>query len=374
MDPSQVYKMQSSKRGCFSLQLYAEATETTLPAFFLTSFQLGHQKLLAWIRKYMDDMHLDEKFKGRVFGTCVSCGGQDALQRAFDCVLDEEDTLLMEASTYSGAIAATRATGCKLVAVSMDEFGILPKSLESILSTWDEQKEGHRRPKALYVVPTANNPTSATIPTDRRREIYSICQRYNILIFEDDPYWNLLYPSSEHYGKLVSFFKMDTDNRVIRFDSFSKIFAVGLRVGWVSGPSRLVEAISYDIEAGAQHASAAAQLELISALDSWGEAGFAAHIAHTQSFYETRCATFMKLVAKHLSPLGVTAATPDAGMFAWFNLGALGIKDTSDLVKNLAEKHGVLFVPGAAFSPEPRPSHFVRAAFSTHIPASSFTC
>jgi kynurenine/2-aminoadipate aminotransferase len=186
-------------------------------------------------------------------------------------------------------------------------------------------------------------------------------------------YWNLLYPSSNHYEKLVSFFQTDTDGRVLRFDSFSKIFAVGLRVGWVSGPPRLVEAISYDLEAGAQHASAAAQLELISTLELWGDAGFRAHVLKTQTFYEHRCKVFMAAFEKHLSPLGITMGQPDAGMFAWLNLSKVTQNDTSELVKRLAEDHKVLFVPGIAFSALQKPSRFIRAAFSTRPFPGGFT-
>jgi DNA-binding transcriptional MocR family regulator len=72
--------------------------------------------------------------------------------------------------------------------------------------------------------------TAGTItPLGRKREIYSICADYNVLILEDDPYYYLQF-STAHGGEPKglndlgrSYLSMDIDNRVIRLDSFSKV-------------------------------------------------------------------------------------------------------------------------------------------------------
>lgn len=35
------------------------------------------------------------------------------------------------------------------------------------------------------------NPTSGVLSLERRKEIYSLCQKFDVLIIEDDPYWLL---------------------------------------------------------------------------------------------------------------------------------------------------------------------------------------
>jgi DNA-binding transcriptional MocR family regulator len=47
--------------------------------------------------------------------------------------------------------------------------------------------------QVIYVNPTGANPTGVTISLERRREIYKICQEFDLLIFEDDPYFFLQY-------------------------------------------------------------------------------------------------------------------------------------------------------------------------------------
>ncbi len=52
-----------------------------------------------------------------------------------------------------------------------------------------------------------------------------ICSEHDILILEDDPYFYL----QPEVDLIPSFLSMDEDGRVIRFDSFSKIFSSGIR-------------------------------------------------------------------------------------------------------------------------------------------------
>ena len=40
-----------------------------------------------------------------------------------------------------------------------------------------------------------------------------------------------------------SLFSLDTEGRVIRFDSFSKILSSGIRLGFVTGPRPLIERV-----------------------------------------------------------------------------------------------------------------------------------
>lgn len=97
---------------------------------------------------------------------------------------------------------------------------------------------------------------------ERRKEIYKLCQKYDIMIIEDDPYWYLQYPSAiaaniasgkttkpadmphdaskkssgfDFLDSLVpSYLAVDIDGRVVRLDTFSKTIAPGCRMGWVS--------------------------------------------------------------------------------------------------------------------------------------------
>jgi aspartate/methionine/tyrosine aminotransferase len=114
-------------------------------------------------------------------------------------LLDEDDSILVEAPTYPGALAFLKPLGCDLVPVETDGEGIIPASLRKLLDDWDASLLDNmaggkgRKPKCLYTCPTGCNPTGATISEERRREIYAIARDHDFLILEDDPYHFLQY-------------------------------------------------------------------------------------------------------------------------------------------------------------------------------------
>ena len=78
-----------------------------------------------------------------------------------------------------------------------------------------------------------------TISNIRRKQILELCSQYNLILLEDDPYYYLQF--EEKHLRPPSFFSLDTEGRVIRFDSFSKILSSGIRLGFVTGPKPLIE-------------------------------------------------------------------------------------------------------------------------------------
>ena len=73
----------------------------------------------------------------------------------------------------------------------------------------------------------------------RRKQILELCSQYNLILLEDDPYYYLQF--EEKHLRPPSFFSLDTEGRVIRFDSFSKILSSGIRLGFVTGPKPLIK-------------------------------------------------------------------------------------------------------------------------------------
>ena len=87
-------------------------------------------------------------------------------------------------------------------------------------------------------MPIGGNPTGSSTSLERKKRIYELAQKFNLIVLEDDPYYYLQFD-----GKIPSYFSMDVDGRVLRFDSLSKILSAGARLGWVSGPKALIDRI-----------------------------------------------------------------------------------------------------------------------------------
>ena len=102
----------------------------------------------------------------------------------------------------------------------------------------------------MYTICVGQNPTGTTMGTERKKQIYDICVKYDVLIVEDEPYYQLQLgnygeddvPSLEqemsiqNYVKSLapSYLKFDYQGRVIRLDTFSKTVAPGCRMGWIT--------------------------------------------------------------------------------------------------------------------------------------------
>jgi len=112
----------------------------------------------------------------------------------------------------------------------------------------------------LYVNPTGANPTGTVLSETRRRQVYKLAQIYDFLIIEDDPYYHIYFLDKQP----TSFLSLDTDGRVIRLDSFSKIISSGLRLGAVTAGKKIVSALEIHMSNSVLHASALSQVKFCS--------------------------------------------------------------------------------------------------------------
>jgi len=83
---------------------------------------------------------------------------------------------------------------CDLLPVKSDCNGLDPDDLQRVMSKWntaDVTSSSSDIPKLLYVIPNGGNPTGHGLTLDRKKKIYEIARKYNLLILEDDPYYYL---------------------------------------------------------------------------------------------------------------------------------------------------------------------------------------
>lgn len=81
---------------------------------------------------------------------------------------------------------------CKPYAVAMDMHGMRADDLEDTIQRCMHDTD--QAPKLLYLVPNCQNPTGRTMTMQRKKDIYKVCQKHNIVILEDDPYALLQFP------------------------------------------------------------------------------------------------------------------------------------------------------------------------------------
>jgi kynurenine/2-aminoadipate aminotransferase len=335
-------------------------------------------------------------------GPPVACavvpGSQDGLAKLFDALLEDGDSVIVEAPTYSGSLAYLEAKRCRFVSVPTDGDGLDVAALARALDGWDAPRDG-RKPRVLYCIPTGGNPTGASLSARRRHELYALLQRHDLLCIEDDPYYYLGHGGGGGARRGRSLLSLDVDGRVVRTDSLSKVLSAGLRLGLVTGPEPLLERLLLHNQASLLHPSGLSQMAALLLFRHWrvGEAAaaagggdgsgaggggggggggglgaaFEAHLAAVGAFYAAQCGSLEAAARAHLvgaagEPLA-RWARPSAGMFLWLDLAPAGVGDTMALMAQAVQRN-VLLVPGAAFFPGAPRTPYVRAAFSTATP------
>ncbi|MGU3467772.1 PLP-dependent aminotransferase family protein [Methylobacterium sp. C33D] len=151
----------------------------------------------------------------------VAGGAQVVLAAVLAALLKPGDALCVPALTYPGLRMAAERRGVRLVPVAADAEGLDPDAFR-------ERCESER-PRALYLVPTLDNPTTATLPAIRRRQIAGIARTHGVAIIEDDAYGVLPLDAPAPLAAEAS-------DLTWHIATLSKCASPGLRIAYVAVP------------------------------------------------------------------------------------------------------------------------------------------
>jgi len=152
----------------------------------------------------------------------LASGAQSAVFAVCDCLVKPGEAIAAGFVTYPGLSAIAHQRGYVLEPVAMDENGIIPESFEERCQL--------AAPKALYLVPSIDNPTTATLPEARRHSIVAIARRHGVAIIEDDPYSSLLRDAPVSFAELAP-------ELTWHIETLSKCATPALRIAYVLAPS-----------------------------------------------------------------------------------------------------------------------------------------
>jgi DNA-binding transcriptional MocR family regulator len=264
----------------------------------------------------------------------VTGGAQSALFAVCDLLIGRGDVVLAGAMTYPGLKAVAAQKGLVLEPLVMDEQGIVPDAFEKACR--------EKSPKALYVIPTIDNPTTATMPEERRRKIAALAQKHGVAIIEDDPYAPL------RPERIVTMAELAGDI-TWHIATLSKCVTPALRVAYVVAPSASM-ALRL---AGVLRATILMAPPLMSALATrWITDGTLEEIAKAISTENT---VRQKLAASILCD--VRFAADPHGHHLWLPLP--GHWRAGDFAEH-ADRVGVSIVPSSTFAVAEHPIEAVR--------------
>ncbi|AMD22181.1 HGL159Wp [Eremothecium sinecaudum] len=335
----------------------------------------GQPELIKFLREHTKRIH-NPQYNG--WDITISIGNTSGWESTLRIFCDRGDTIIAERFTFSSSLEAALAQGVRVVPALIDKDGIIPESLAELLETWEIKRPGVPKPKLLYTVPTGQNPTGTCLTDERREAIYRIAQKHDFLIVEDEPYYFLqmeLYEpdvskrtmrtfanSNEFVNSLVkSFLSLDTEGRVIRLDSFSKVLAPGTRLGWVVGAKHILEAYLRLHEMTVQSPSGFSTSIVSGLLNRWGQEGYMQWLMKIRKQYTMMRDIAMDALHKYIPNVPFITINPTiAGMFFTITLDASAHPefakkydcDPTEVESQLHSKmirDGVLFAPGMWF-------------------------
>ena len=278
----------------------------------------------------------------------IVSGGQQGIELSAKALVNEGDTVIVEEPSFIGALNAFRSYNAHLAGVKMDEDGMNIASLEKTVAE-------NKNAKLIYTIPTFQNPMGTTMSLEKRKAVYEIARKNNLIIIEDNPYGDLTFDGT----KTPTIKSMDVDGRVIYCGSFSKILAPGLRIGFVCANQAIVQKIVVGKQISDVHT---AMLTQLLAYEYMTRFDLDAAIVKMRANYAHKCRTMLDAIARDF-PADVTCTRPNGGLFIWCDLGH-GV-DTQALAATCAANK-VVYVPGSTFMVDmDKPSSALRLNYST---------
>ena len=264
--------------------------------------------------------------------TIITSGGQQGIELFCKVMCNRGDEVICENPSFIGALNAFRSIGAIPVGVPLEDDGINLEMLEEVLRT-------HPKAKFMYLIPTFQNPAGITTSLEKRKAVYALAQKYDIMILEDNPYGELRFA-----GENVPTYKsMDTDGRVMYCGSFSKILSAGMRVGFVCGNETVVQKMVVAKQVEDVHTNQFFQMIVAGFMQ---ECDMDAHVAKINAIYKHKASLMIAALDKYM-PKEVKFTRPEGGLFLWCTLPE-GVSLADFMKESIAQK--VFVVTGKAFN------------------------
>lgn len=257
----------------------------------------------------------------------VLSSAQEALEFACRMLLDPGDRAWMENPGWSGARGALVAAGARITFVPVDAAGL---DVAQGLAMGPDAR-------VVYVSPSHQYPTGATLSLDRRMALLDWAARTGAWILEDD------YDSEFRYAgrPLTALHGLDTASRVLYVGTFNKTVFPALRLGYLVVPPSLMESFLAVRRIGGQHAPSGDQISLTAFMN---EGHYVRHLRRSRAACRERRDTLIDALRRHAAGI-LELGDAETGLHA-----VAWLPDGSDdrLASAAAGRNGVMAAPLSA--------------------------
>lgn len=279
----------------------------------------------------------------------ISTSSQQGIDICARVLLDPDDVVLAANPTYLGALQSFKSYRAQVVGMDLSPtLQAAKKREEQIAQILSEGK----KIKYFYAIPDFQNPSGETLSLAQRSELVTLARKYNFLIVEDSPYRELRYE-----GKPVATIYSLAPERTIHLCSFSKIFAPGLRLGWIVANETILNKI-YECKQSLDLCAPIFDQYLMVEFINSGM--LEKNLPKSIALYKKKRDMMISLLEKYM-PKGVSWTHPEGGLFLFLTL-----PENIDTIKlyDKALKAGVAYVAGSFFYVDGSHKNTMRLNFS----------
>jgi DNA-binding transcriptional MocR family regulator len=302
----------------------------------VTSLPHGNLEL----RRQIAQRYLRQGCQVSVDDVVVTSGALEGLTLALQILTRPGDAVAIESPSFYGCLQAIEALGLQAIEIPTHPGeGVDLAALDQAL--------GKHPIRACWFMTRLQNPSGATMPEAKVRDLVRLLEKRGVPLIEDDVYGELQFAPGSRPAKAF-----DRKGLVLHCGSFSKCLAPGYRVGWVAA-GRFTESLRRRKITTTLGTSLPAQ-QAISVLLQ--EGGYEAHLSRLRAALQTQQAAALQSLQKHLGGR-YRVALPQGGYFLWLEL-AQGV-DALALYAQALDK-GISIAPGPMFSPRRQYRNYLR--------------
>lgn len=328
-----------------------QAAEAALGDSRAAALQYGDTAGRVQTRQALCDIMRDLGIRCKPEDMMITTGAQEALDLIAKTFIDPGDVIITEGPTYLGALQAFSAYQPEIRCVPFDDEGMRMDLLEEEL-----EKLGRGGVKFLYTIPNFQNPGGVTMTSERRKRLLELSEEYDFMVVEDDPYGRLRYDG----GHIIPL--RARSEKVIYLGTVSKVFAPGLRTGWIIAPRSVLAKINL-VKQGTDLCGSAFNQVMVE--HYFADTPWEKTLQTFVKTYRERRDAMLAALEEFFPPEAVWTK-PEGGFFVWVTLP--DYVDTSALLA-VALENGVTFTPGDGFYPDGiRGRNSMRIAFCYESP------
>ncbi|HEX2895525.1 MAG TPA: pyridoxal phosphate-dependent aminotransferase [Marmoricola sp.] len=274
----------------------------------------------------------------------ATTGATEAIAAALLGLVDPGDEVIVLEPYYDSYVAMIQFAGGvrRPVTLRAPDFRLDPAELAAAVT-------GRTK---LILLNTPHNPTGTVLTRAELEAVAAVAIEHDLLVVTDEVYEHLTF-DEEHVplATLPGMFE-----RTVSISSAGKTFSLtGWKVGWASGPARLVAAVEGAKNWLSYSSGAPLQPAVAVALDDHD----AFHQALAKELREKR-----DRLCAGLAELGMTVYPPAGTYFATTDVSGFGHADARAFCTTLPDRAGVVAIPSQVFYDDPEEGrHLVRWAF-----------